>query len=549
MTNFRIPLVLAAWLPVLTGLWGQAGPKAETNAPSAAEVPTRPDPKPAATTAAPRTDAPAPTTMPAREHPDKSLHLNFRHAPLSLVLDYLSDAAGFIINKQTEVKGTVDVSSKEPVTADEAVGLLNAVLKRNGYAVLRQGRTLTIVSLDAAKTSDLEVVRGSNPDGVEKSDEVVTQIIPVRYASANQLVNNLQVLLPASAILSVNESANSLILVATKTDIRRVLKIVTALDSSIAAVSSIKVFPLRYADAKQLATVIQQLFSPQGSAAGGGNNGRPQLFGPFGGGPFGSFGGPGGPQPGGDGAVTSSGNAATTKVTAVADEPSNALVVSAPPELMTTLGDLVRAIDRPVSDITEMRVFHLVNADPVELADQFAQLFPDDTRRSAEQNAMPFRVGGGPFGGGPFGGGPFGDPFGPGFANSQSETSDRARKQSRVLAVADPRTSSLIVSAAGSLMPQIARMITQLDANPGRREVVKVWELRNADPRDLSQTLQDLFNRNNVVRNNAGRNTASAQADALATRETQQQTQAGTANAAPGASPGAGFAGPGGTGP
>ncbi len=73
---------------------------------------------------------------------------------------------------------------------------------------------------------------------------MVTQIIPVKYANVTQLVPNLELLLPTTATLSANESANSLILVATKTDIKRMLKIISALDTSIASVSSIRVIPL-----------------------------------------------------------------------------------------------------------------------------------------------------------------------------------------------------------------------------------------------------------------------------------------------------------------
>jgi hypothetical protein len=96
------------------------------------------------------------------------------------------------------------------------VKLLNSVVRKNGYAVTRDGRILTIMSLESAKTSDLDILQGAKWQDVEKSAEVVTQVIPVRYANATQLMNNLLVLLPTSASLSVNESANTLILVATK---------------------------------------------------------------------------------------------------------------------------------------------------------------------------------------------------------------------------------------------------------------------------------------------------------------------------------------------
>src|ERR1035437_7765272 len=48
------------------------------------------------------------------------VRLNFRGASLSQVLDSLSEAAGFIINNETEVRGTVEMWSKGPVTGDEA---------------------------------------------------------------------------------------------------------------------------------------------------------------------------------------------------------------------------------------------------------------------------------------------------------------------------------------------------------------------------------------------------------------------------------------------
>ena len=237
------------------------------------------------------TNAAAPAVV--VENGANGLRLNFRGAPLSLVLDYLSDAAGFIINKETDVRGTVEVWSKEPLTKDEAVEVLNSVLKKNGCAVIRNGRILTIVAQDTAKTRDLPVIVNSNPDEAERGDEVVTQIIPVKYASVSQLVPNLELLLPTTATLSANESANSLLLVATKTDIKRMLKIVNALDTSIASVSSIRVIPLKYADAKDTATLISTLFTSQGAGRVAAPAVRGGLFSMLsgGGGPFGGGGG------------------------------------------------------------------------------------------------------------------------------------------------------------------------------------------------------------------------------------------------------------------
>ena len=374
------------------------------------------------------------------ENGTNGVRMNFNKAPLNLVLDYLSDAAGFVINKETDVRGTVDVQGKD-LTKDEAVEVLNSALKKNGCAIVRKGRILTIVAQDIAKTQDLEIVSGNDPDTVEKGNEVITQIIPVRYATVSQLVPNLELLLPTTATLSANESANSLILVATKTDIKRMLKIITALDTSIASVSSIRVIPLKYADAKDTATLISSLFSSQGGNQGGNTGGRGNLFNMFAGGnPFGGFGGGGGRgggmggaggRGGGGGGGGGAAGAAAAKVTAVGDDRSNSLVVSAPADLLATIETMVKEIDQEVSDVTELRVFRLKNADPSETADQLATLFPDPTSStSGNQNNMPFFMRGGAFGGGGRG------------ATSTGANSERAKKMGRVLAVPDPRTSS-----------------------------------------------------------------------------------------------------------
>ncbi len=439
------------------------------------------------------------------------LTLNFRNAPLNLVLEYFSDAAGFVINVQTEVRGNVDLSSKAPVTREEAVRLLNSVLRNNGYALARKGRILTLMSLADAKHQDLEVVAGNNPEAVEKSQEVIMQIIPVRYIGAVQLMNNLRPLLPGDASLSVNESANALILVAPKADIRRALKIVAALDCSLATASSLKVIPLRYADAKQLAAVVQQLFSTQTSGQNsGGMNTGPQGFSPGGrGGPPGF---PGEPAGAGGTEEAGAGSAGLGRVVATADEASNSLIVSAPGASMTAILNLAAQIDQPVNDITELRIFPLAHADAAEMAGSLSQLFPDTTANSAEQNQMGFHFDGPP----------------DAFPEADSTgAGNRANRKSRVLVVAEPRTSSLLVSAPATYMPQIARLVERLDAGSARKEKVKFYELNNADPQDVSQVLQDLFNRNTAMRNNSNnRNSLLGQGNPLTARQSQQQNSA-----------------------
>ena len=87
------------------------------------------------------------------------LNMNFVNAPLDQVLNYLSDAAGFIVVQQTRVSGYVTIKGNH-ITKDEAVNLLNSELNRNNYAAIRDGRTLTIMNKNDAKTSRIPVMIG-----------------------------------------------------------------------------------------------------------------------------------------------------------------------------------------------------------------------------------------------------------------------------------------------------------------------------------------------------------------------------------------------------
>ena len=75
-----------------------------------------PAPSPATNAALPDAGSPAPGAAPG-------LRFNFRGAPLETVLNYMSDAAGFIIVLQTPVSGTVDMWSNQPVSREEAVAV------------------------------------------------------------------------------------------------------------------------------------------------------------------------------------------------------------------------------------------------------------------------------------------------------------------------------------------------------------------------------------------------------------------------------------------
>ena len=203
--------------------------------PNNAAATTEPQPQPNPATVPDQAQSPAAQTQPAAapetKSVDRNLRLNFRGVPLEMVLNYLSEAAGFVILPgQVDVKGKVDVWSNQPLSKDEAVQLLNTILSQNGYTAIQKGRTLQIVNNKDARTQDLPVHSGNDPQNIPKTDQMVTQVIPIRYISAAQIIKDLEPLMTDYAKMTANESGNALVLTDTQSHIRRMTEIIRALD-------------------------------------------------------------------------------------------------------------------------------------------------------------------------------------------------------------------------------------------------------------------------------------------------------------------------------
>ncbi len=238
---------------------------------------------------------------------DIRVKLNFQDAPLQTVLEYLSETTGLtVVSDEPIIDGRMTVISRQPIPLTQALSLINSILKERSLTTILTGNVLKVVTLAKAKQESLPVLSGRNPDAIVASDDIVTYVVPVKYVTARALRENLQTLIPEYASLEANEDGNALIITDTMANIRRLMKIVVALDTHMASVTEIRVFRLTNADAQSAADMINTMFdSDQQGGGRGGRTGRGSTgggsnpFTRFGGGPGGGRGGFGGGGPSG----------------------------------------------------------------------------------------------------------------------------------------------------------------------------------------------------------------------------------------------------------
>lgn len=456
---------------------------------------------------------------------DPHLTMNFEGVPLQSVLEYMSEAADLIILGETKVEGKVNILSKQPLNREEAVELLIVVLNENGYAAIRRGeRMLKIVGKDKALIEDLPVRSGANPEDIPKNDLMVTQIIPIRFGNAGQLIENITELLPDYATISANAGSNAIILTDTQQNIHRIAEIVSALDTSISSISEIRVFPLVYADAKQLADVIKGLFqssssgSSRSSSSRGSSSGIAEMMrARFGGGSSSSrSSGSSGRSSRSGGSGSSAALAAASRVVAISEERTNSLVVSAPSDVIPTIEQLVKEMDRTIEDVTEIEVFKLNNADAYEMAEVLTNLFSDKDEIESSRGGYRF--------------GSYGRSSSSSSrsrSSSSGNSSERMLQQKKVVAVADPRTNSVIVSATAELMKQIALMVERLDDNKAKQQKVYTYSLQNADVEGVSEILRNMFEQQNGNFNSTRNRSSSNQQNPLDNRRVSDPQSSG----------------------
>ena len=410
--------------------------------------------------------------------PTNGIVLNFQEAPFSAVFNYLSAKAGFIIIYDADLKGTVSVVAKQPIGTNEIVGLLNEELSKNNLTSILEGRTLRIMDSERAKTfASTPIKVASKPNQVGTTDKIVTEILPVNTLKPAQLVKDLETLIPKSATVTANEAGGAIIMTAPERDIHRISEIINALDSS--AVSDVEVFPLRFADAKSVASELKEIFQTADSDVTRAGNleitsaalRALAVHLDF---------------PAAEIAATSSENSSKNGAAHsvfVSDDQMNAVVASVPPDYMRTVTNVIAELDKPSDEVTEIRVFKLKHADPTEVASELADLFPSSTSSDQNNRTMGFQFG----------------PFPPMMQNSaNSSQNTRVKRQSTVTAVADKRTQSVVVTASKNSMSEIKGLIASLDeGNQGMTHVVAI-NLEGADASAVQLTLAGLFQTSNT---------------------------------------------------
>jgi general secretion pathway protein D len=184
----------------------------------------------------------------------ETVTLNLKDADISALISTVAEVTdrNFIVDPR--VKGKVTVISSRPMDSDEVYQVFLSILKVHGFAAVPSGEVIKIVPDVNAKQDGIPTTNDNAPG---RGDEMVTRVVQVDNVAAAQMVPILRPLVPQQGHLAAYPTTNVLIISDRASNVQRLLKIIQRIDQ--VSDSEIEVITLQHASATEVVRVLNSL--------------------------------------------------------------------------------------------------------------------------------------------------------------------------------------------------------------------------------------------------------------------------------------------------
>ncbi|MDO8251075.1 MAG: secretin N-terminal domain-containing protein, partial [Rhodoferax sp.] len=198
--------------------------------------------------------------------PGEPVTLNFSNAEIEAVARAMAGITGVNVVVDPRVKGTLTLVTEKPVSRLVAMNQFLAALRLQGFTMVESAGLYKVVpEADAKLQSGAVTVSEGGVGGGALGNQIATQIFKLNFESANNLVPILRPLISPNNTINANPGNNSLVITDYADNLRRMARIIAAMDVSNA--SEVEVLPLKHAIAVDLAPLVLRLVESSGGPA------------------------------------------------------------------------------------------------------------------------------------------------------------------------------------------------------------------------------------------------------------------------------------------
>ncbi len=184
---------------------------------------------------------------------ENQITLNLKEADIRALIATVSKFTGKNFVVDPRVKARVSVVSSRPMSDSEVYEVFLSVLQVHGYAAVPVGSIIKIVPEVNAKQGPLPVVSDNSYVG----DELITKVVTLDHVPAAQLVPILRPLVPQQGHLAAYNPTNTLIITDHAANIRRLAEIIKSIDRPES--DELEIIPLKHASASELVRILNSL--------------------------------------------------------------------------------------------------------------------------------------------------------------------------------------------------------------------------------------------------------------------------------------------------
>ncbi len=183
--------------------------------------------------------------------------LNFKNVRIITLIDFISKITGKNFIYSGKIKGRVTIISSKKIRTAEAYRAFLTALSYHGLTVVKSNGIYKIIHIATARQNSIRV---SVKKLYASGNEFVTQIINLKYLSAQSMDSILIPLLSSSANIESYMPTNSLIITDYASNVRKADKIIDALDVPDFG-QKIAIFPVKYVSAAKIAGILDLIYT------------------------------------------------------------------------------------------------------------------------------------------------------------------------------------------------------------------------------------------------------------------------------------------------
>lgn len=200
----------------------------------------------------------------------KPFSWNFTDTDLIKIIEAVAQYTGKNFDVDPAIKGKATIIMNEDIAPELAYQILESILSTRGYMLVPavDGNLIKVVpSADAAGSPVPTGVVGA--ERIAPYENVVTQIVPVKYGQASDLASVLDTLKSKDSRIQAYVPANVLIITEKGSQLKRLLNILETIDVA-GFEEGFEIIPLKYQSAELLAMEIMDVLSEEAEALAAG---------------------------------------------------------------------------------------------------------------------------------------------------------------------------------------------------------------------------------------------------------------------------------------